>query len=108
MQRFVGFQKYTSQKIFRLFESYITAPENTVRWSWLPGDVAIWDCRAAQYHEAKDLSDHHRVQKRATTDRDLTLSIDARRLTKHIKSSKQRTPKTLTAYGAMRSRSSLW
>ncbi|MDA9441439.1 dioxygenase [Bradyrhizobium sp. CCBAU 51745] len=108
VQRFVGFQKYTSQKILRLFQSYITAPENTVRWSWQPGDVAIWDCPAIQYHEAQDFDDHHRVQNRATTDRDLPLNIDARRCTKQVNTPKQRSPKTRTAYGAMRSRSSPW
>lgn len=107
VRRFVGFQKYTSQKMFSLFQSYITASENTERWSWVPGDVAIWDCRATQYHEAKDFGDHHPTEQRATTDRDLPLSIDARRRTNHVNTSKRRRPK-VSAYGAMRSRSSSW
>jgi len=43
VQRFVGLGKGDSQKLFDLFQSHITAPENTVRWSWQAGDVVIWD-----------------------------------------------------------------
>ncbi|MGY4335173.1 TauD/TfdA dioxygenase family protein [Bradyrhizobium sp. LM2.9] len=48
VQGFVGLHKYTSQKLLSLLHSYITSPENTVRWSWIQGDVAIWDSLAAQ------------------------------------------------------------
>ncbi len=42
VQRFVGIPKYDGQKLFDLFQSRITAPENLVRWNWKQGDVAIW------------------------------------------------------------------
>nr|WP_311966937.1 TauD/TfdA family dioxygenase [Bradyrhizobium australiense] len=48
MQRFVGLQKHTGQKLLDLFQSYITAPHNTVRWRWREGNVAIWDKRLTQ------------------------------------------------------------
>ncbi|WP_245471696.1 TauD/TfdA dioxygenase family protein [Bradyrhizobium nanningense] len=108
VQRFVGFQNCTSQKMLRLFQSYILTPENTVRWSWIPGDVAIWDCRAAQYHEATDVGDRPCVKRRASTDRDLPLSIDAGRRAKHVDASTSRTPKARIASGTMRSHSSPW
>lgn len=52
--RFVGLQEDTGQKLFRLLQSYITAPENAVRWKWKLGDIAIWDNRAAQYYAIDD------------------------------------------------------
>lgn len=56
VQSFVGLQKYTGQKLFDLFQSYVTAPENIVRWSWKADDVAIWDNRATQHYAARSLS----------------------------------------------------
>lgn len=106
VQRFVGLQKVTGQKLLRLFQSYITAPENTVRWSWKLGDVAIWDSRAIQYHEARDFGDQHHVQSRASADCDVPLSIDARRRVKRVNMSEVRASKPRTAYHGMRRRSS--
>ncbi len=42
VQRFVGHSKSDGQKLFELFQSHIASPENTVRWRWQAGDVAIW------------------------------------------------------------------
>lgn len=52
--RFVGLHKDTGQKLFRLLQSYITAPGNAVRWSWEVGDIAIWDNRAARHYPIDD------------------------------------------------------
>lgn len=52
--RFVGLHKDTGQKLFHLLQSYITAPENAVRWSWKVGDIAIWDNRAARHYPIDD------------------------------------------------------
>lgn len=52
--RFVGLHKDTGQKLFHLLQSYVTAPENAVRWSWKVGDIAIWDNRAAQHYPIDD------------------------------------------------------
>lgn len=107
VQRFVGLQKFTGQQLLRLFNSYITARENTVRWSWKPGDVAIWDSRATQYHEARDFCDQHHVQsRRASTDCDLPPSIDAPRRAKRVNVLKVRARKPRKAYRGMQSRSS--
>ncbi|MGY4502247.1 alpha-ketoglutarate-dependent taurine dioxygenase [Bradyrhizobium sp. GM24.11] len=48
--RFVGLRKDTGQKLYHLLQSYVTAPENAVRWTWKAGDIAIWDNCAAQHH----------------------------------------------------------
>jgi alpha-ketoglutarate-dependent taurine dioxygenase len=78
VQRFVGLAKGDSQKLFDLFQSHITAPENTVRWSWKAGDVVIWDNRATQHYAVNDYGDRKRVVHRATIDGDVPRSIDGK------------------------------
>ncbi|QQO35606.1 TauD/TfdA family dioxygenase [Bradyrhizobium diazoefficiens] len=75
---FVDIPKYDGNRLFDLFQFHITAPENTVRWSWREGDVAIWDNRATQHYAVKDY-DQHRVVRRATIDGDVPVSVDGRR-----------------------------
>ncbi len=78
VQRFVGVNKGDSQKLFDLFQSHITSPENTVRWSWQAGDVVIWDNRATQHCAVNDYGDQKRVVHRATVDGDVPRSVDGR------------------------------
>ena len=88
VQRFVGLSKYDSQKLFDLFQSHITAPENTVRWSWRQGDVVIWDNRATQHYAVNDYGDQHRVVRRATIDGEVPVSIDGRSSVTRVKAAK--------------------
>jgi len=89
VQRFVGVSKYDGQKLFDLFQSHITAPENTVRWNWQTGDVAIWDNRATQHYAVNDYGDQHRIVRRVTIDGDVPVSVDGRRSATRIKGAKQ-------------------
>ena len=89
VQRFVGVPKYDSQKLFDLFQSHITAPENTVRWSWKQGDIAIWDNRATQHYAVNDYGDQRRVVRRVTLDGDVPISVDGRKSVTRIKSAKR-------------------
>lgn len=89
VQRFVGIPKYDGQKLFDLLQSHITAPENSVRWSWKEGDVAIWDNRATQHYAVNDYGDQHRVVRRAAIDGDVPVSVDGRRSVTRIKATKQ-------------------
>ncbi len=73
-----SFGKGDSQKLLDLFQSHITAPENTVRWSWQAGDVVIWDNRATQHYAVNDYGDQKRVVHRATVDGDVPRSIDGK------------------------------
>ncbi|WIW50677.2 TauD/TfdA family dioxygenase (plasmid) [Bradyrhizobium sp. 62B] len=77
-QRFVGIPKYDGHKLFDLFQSHITAPENTVRWNWKEGDLAIWDNRATQHYAVNDYGSLHRVVRRATVNGDVPVSVDGR------------------------------
>ncbi|MCK1740154.1 TauD/TfdA family dioxygenase [Bradyrhizobium sp. 139] len=76
--RFVGIPKYDGQRLFDLFESHITAPENTVRWKWKQGDVAIWDNRATMHCATKDYGDERRIVRRATIEGEVPISVDGR------------------------------
>ncbi|WP_457659785.1 TauD/TfdA dioxygenase family protein [Sinorhizobium medicae] len=76
--RFVGVSKQDSQRLFDLFESHITAQENTVRWKWKQGDVAMWDNRATMHCATKDYSDQRRVVRRATIEGEVPVSVDGR------------------------------
>ncbi|ADZ69844.1 TauD/TfdA dioxygenase family protein [Polymorphum gilvum] len=78
VQRFAGFDRFASIKLYELFQTYITAPENTVRWRWKAGDVAIWDNRATQHIAVNDYGDAHRVVRRVTIDGDLPIGPDGR------------------------------
>lgn len=79
VQRFVGLSKRDSAVLYDLFQSYVTAPENTVRWRWTTGDVVIWDNRSTQHYAVNDYGDQHRVVRRATVDGDVPVGVDGRR-----------------------------
>ncbi|TIT79430.1 MAG: TauD/TfdA family dioxygenase, partial [Mesorhizobium sp.] len=88
VQRFVGLSKNDSAKLYELFQSYVTTPENTVRWRWHAGDVAIWDNRATQHYAVNDYGDQQRIVRRATVDGDVPVSVDGRRSVTHVKTAK--------------------
>ena len=44
--RLVGHSAAESVDLIRIFQSYVTRPENVVRWTGRSGDVAIWDNRS--------------------------------------------------------------
>jgi taurine dioxygenase len=76
--RFVGVSKHDSQRLYDLFESYIIAQENTVRWKWKEGDVAMWDNRATMHCATKDYGEQRRVVRRATVKGEVPVSVDGR------------------------------
>lgn len=90
VQRLVGLSKTDSGKIYEVLQSYVTAPENTVRWRWRQGDVAIWDNRATQHYAVNDYGDQHRVVRRVTVDGDVPVSVDGRRSVTRTKTAKQK------------------
>jgi alpha-ketoglutarate-dependent sulfate ester dioxygenase len=82
VQKFVGFSQSASNHLFELLQSYIVRLENTVRWHWTAGDVAIWDNRATQHYAISDYGDDQaRVVRRTTVAGDVPISVDGRRST---------------------------
>jgi taurine dioxygenase len=76
IQRFVGYNSQDSRLLYDLFQNHITRLENTVRWRWSEGDVAIWDNRATQHYAINDYGDAHRVVRRVTVAGDVPVSVD--------------------------------
>lgn len=78
-QKIVGLSSADSAQLLTLLQNHITRLENTVRWRWSAGDVAIWDNRATQHYAVNDYGDQHRVMRRVTIDGDVPVGIDGRR-----------------------------
>jgi alpha-ketoglutarate-dependent taurine dioxygenase len=83
VQRFVGFNDRDSSHLFQLFQDHVTRPENTVRWRWAPGDVAIWDNRATQHYAVSDYGDNPRKVHRVTVAGDVPVSVNGERSIAH-------------------------
>lgn len=78
LQRLVGYSAEDSRLLIELFQNHVTRTENTVRWSWQPGDVAIWDNRATQHRAVADFGNVLRVLHRTTVDGDVPVGVDGR------------------------------
>jgi alpha-ketoglutarate-dependent sulfate ester dioxygenase len=66
-QKVVGHSTQESTDILRTIQTYVTRPENTVRWHWKVGDVAIWDNRSTQHYAIYDYGKQRRRVERVTT-----------------------------------------
>lgn len=75
---FVGLDSYESTVLLELLQRRITMPENTVRWDWQPGDVAIWDNRATQHRAVDDYDGQRRVMHRVTLTGDIPVDVHGR------------------------------
>ncbi|HJP79008.1 MAG TPA: TauD/TfdA family dioxygenase [Pseudonocardiaceae bacterium] len=76
VKHLVGLSATESSAIFGLLQARITRLENTVRWQWAPGDLAIWDNRATQHYGVADYDDLARRLHRVTVAGDVPVSID--------------------------------
>ncbi|MBO1416603.1 TauD/TfdA family dioxygenase, partial [Streptomyces sp. FH025] len=75
-QRVQGLSGDDSKALIDLFQRYVERLENTVRWDWQVGDVAIWDNRATQHYAVSDYGDEPRLVRRITLDGDLPVGVD--------------------------------
>jgi alpha-ketoglutarate-dependent sulfate ester dioxygenase len=64
-----------SSTLHELLQSVIVRLENTVRWQWQEGDVAIWDNRATQHYALNDYGQQRRIVRRITVAGDLPVNI---------------------------------
>lgn len=78
VRRFIGYSQSDSNHLFELLQSHITSLENTVRWRWEEGDIAIWDNTATQHYAINDYGDQKRVVRRSTIHGELPVSVDGR------------------------------
>lgn len=78
VQRLVGYSREDSRLLVDFLQGHVTRLENTVRWSWREGDVAIWDNRATQHRAVSDFGGARRVLHRTTVDGDVPVGVDGR------------------------------
>jgi alpha-ketoglutarate-dependent taurine dioxygenase len=74
----LGYSPQASRDLIRLLQEYVTRPEQTVRWQWREGDLAIWDNRATQHYAVFDYGDAHRRGERVTVAGDVPVGVDGR------------------------------
>ena len=79
VKKFVGFNQTDSDRLLAMFQEHVTRPENTVRWRWQAGDVAIWDNRATQHRAIADFGRQPRHLRRVTLAGEIPFGIDGSR-----------------------------
>jgi alpha-ketoglutarate-dependent taurine dioxygenase len=79
VKRLKGYSQIDSAQLFNLLQSYVTRLENTVRWRWNTGDVAIWDNRATQHYAVDDYGTQERIVRRVTLKGDVPVSVQGQR-----------------------------
>ncbi len=79
VRNFVGLDSHESSALLELLQQRITKPENTIRWNWEAGDVAIWDNRATQHRAVDDYDDQPRLMHRVTLMGDVPVNVHGER-----------------------------
>lgn len=79
VKRLKGLSQSDSAHLFAVLQGYVTRLENTVRWRWQPGDVAIWDNRSTQHYAVDDYDTQPRIVRRVTLAGDVPVGIDGQR-----------------------------
>ncbi|WP_431896477.1 TauD/TfdA dioxygenase family protein [Nonomuraea sp. bgisy101] len=74
----VGLPRDVSASVIALIQDRVTQVENTVRWRWSPGDVAVWDNRATQHRVVHDFGGQRRRLHRVTIAGEVPIGVDGR------------------------------
>jgi alpha-ketoglutarate-dependent taurine dioxygenase len=74
----LGLSPQASRDLIRILQDYVTRPEQTVRWHWREGDLAIWDNRATQHYAIFDYGSAHRRGERVTVAGPVPVGVDGR------------------------------
>jgi alpha-ketoglutarate-dependent taurine dioxygenase len=75
IKQFVGLSVAESATLFQLLQNRVIKLENTIRWNWEPGDLAIWDNRATQHYAVADYDDQYRRLSRVTLAGDIPVNV---------------------------------
>ncbi|MFD0313301.1 TauD/TfdA dioxygenase family protein [Streptomyces flavalbus] len=75
-QTLVGLSHSDSRDLLRIFQSYVTRPENIVRIAWNPGDLVLFDNRITQHLAPDDYGDLPRLLHRVTVAGDVPAGVD--------------------------------
>ena len=77
-QRIVGLSTAESRKILDLLQSYVTRPENVLRWRWSPNQLVLFDNRITQHYAIDNYDDRPRRLNRVTVAGDVPAGIDGK------------------------------
>ncbi|GFM79784.1 hypothetical protein PSCICN_04760 [Pseudomonas cichorii] len=75
VKRIKGYSASDSAHLFGLLQSHVTRLENTVRWRWTAGDVAIWDNRSTQHYAVDDYGQQERIVRRVTLQGEVPVGV---------------------------------
>ncbi|MFE5033767.1 TauD/TfdA dioxygenase family protein [Streptomyces sp. NPDC056683] len=78
-KRIAGLPNGDSADLLRVFQSYVTRPENILRWAWAPRQLLIFDNRITQHYGVDNYDDHPRRLNRVTVAGDVPVGVDGRR-----------------------------
>ncbi|MBA1202233.1 TauD/TfdA family dioxygenase [Pseudomonas capeferrum] len=76
VKRIKGYSQSDSAHLFAVLQSHVTRLENTVRWRWQAGDVAIWDNRSTQHYAVDDYGTQPRTVRRVTLAGEVPVAVD--------------------------------
>lgn len=79
VKRIKGYSQADSAHLFGLLQSHVIRQENTVRWRWKAGDVAIWDNRSTQHYAIDDYGTQDRVVRRVTLKGEVPVGANGQR-----------------------------
>ncbi|MFJ4631215.1 TauD/TfdA dioxygenase family protein [Streptomyces sp. NPDC088847] len=77
-QRIVGLSATESRKILDLLQSYVTRPENILRWRWSPDQLVLFDNRITQHYAIDNYDDQPRRLHRVTVAGDIPAGIEGK------------------------------
>ncbi len=75
VRSFTGLSTADFSELFSVLQRHVTRLENTVRWTWRLGDLAIWDNRATQHYAVADYDNQPRLLHRITIAGDIPVGI---------------------------------
>ncbi|WP_369394412.1 TauD/TfdA dioxygenase family protein [Streptomyces sp. CG1] len=78
-KRIVGLSGTDSADLLRILQSYVTRPENILRWTWSPNQLLIFDNRITQHYGVDNYDDHPRRLNRVTVAGEVPTGVDGRR-----------------------------
>lgn len=78
-KRILGVSHSESADLLRIFQSYVTRPENVLRWTWSPDQLLIFDNRITQHYAIDNYDDLPRRLNRVTVAGEVPTGVDGRR-----------------------------
>jgi taurine dioxygenase len=77
-QRIAGLSVGESRKILDLLQSYVTRPENILRWRWSPNQLVLFDNRITQHYAIDNYDGLPRRLHRVTVAGDVPVGIEGK------------------------------